>query len=90
MKTKKLIVIVFALVILSSLSSCTKKENENKSNANFENLSWNENTEEYNENRIQYSFKKSSDFSEKCSSGVVICPVHDVDPTPSLRSKKSA
>lgn len=43
-ENKKLIVIVFALVILSSLCSCTKKENENKFNANFENLSWNENT----------------------------------------------
>ena len=36
------------------------------------------------------SFNKSSDFKEKCSSGIVIFPFNSVDPIPSLKSKKSS
>ena len=36
------------------------------------------------------SFNSSSDLTEKCSSGALIFPFNSVDPTPSLRSKKSS
>ena len=72
MKTKKLVVIVFALVILLSLCSCTKKENENKSNANFENLSWNENTEKTMKNQEKKELPVASADMFEIEDGVLL------------------
>lgn len=58
---KKIAVTIFAVILLCSLCSCTQKSNESMSEIDFTKLSWNKNTEQYEENSLKYFYQKSSD-----------------------------
>lgn len=61
MKNKKTVIILFTFIIMTVCCSCGKNQNESKTNVEYDKLTWNNNTEKYEENSVVFFYKKSAD-----------------------------